>query len=60
MDTIWNCAFGVDHDIQNKRDNVYFDKCEWVFRKTEQLDIFSYLGRNWFQFECIQIFAVFL
>ena len=28
MDTIWQAAYGVDIDVQNKHDNFYFTQCE--------------------------------
>ncbi len=31
MDTIWNCAFGLDIDLQNDLDNEYFYKSEALF-----------------------------
>ena len=31
MDTIWNCAFGLDIDLQNDMDNIYYEKSESVF-----------------------------
>lgn len=32
MDTIWNCAFGVDINIQfDKSKEEYFEKCEAIF-----------------------------
>ena len=44
MDTIWNCAFGADIDIQRKKENEYFDKCEAVFNATIKLRLIHYLG----------------
>jgi cytochrome P450 len=44
MDTIWNCAFGLDIDIQNSRENEYFTRSEEVFAKTENLHFFAYMG----------------
>lgn len=32
MDSIWNCAFGVDANIQTDHDNEYFVKCEKTFQ----------------------------
>nr|ATW72310.1 cytochrome p450 CYP3045C19 [Brachionus calyciflorus] len=32
MDSIWNCAFGVDANIQYNPDNEYFVKCEKTFQ----------------------------
>lgn len=45
MDVIWNCAFGFDIDIQQKDDDLdYFLKSEDVFKKTESLNIFSFIS----------------
>ena len=33
MDTIWNCAFGVDIQVQENPDNEYFLKCENAIRE---------------------------
>lgn len=45
MDTIWNCAFGVDIDVQqSERDIDYFRKSEQFFINTESLNIFSFIG----------------
>ncbi len=46
MDTIWNCAFGIDIDIQNNPENEYFTKCETVFSNTEKQNIFTFLASN--------------
>ena len=47
MDSIWNCAFGIDADIQNNSENEYFDRCEAMFTflaKPKFLDfLLSYL-----------------
>ena len=45
MDTIWNTAFGVDIDVQNKRDNDYFKNCEMLFSSvTLNYDLIRYIG----------------
>ena len=44
MDSIWNCAFGVDQDIQHNKDNEYFKRCEKIFRNTDQLRVIDYIG----------------
>ena len=44
MDTIWNCAFGLDIDVQNQPDNKYFTSCELVFSNSWKLNFQSYLG----------------
>ena len=41
MDTIWNCAFGVDIDLQNKHDNEYFLNAEKFFREVVEFDLRS-------------------
>jgi hypothetical protein len=46
MDTIWNCAFGIDIDIQNNPENEYFTKCEKVFSNTEKQNLFTFLSSN--------------
>lgn len=46
MDTIWNCAFGVDIDFQNNPDNAYYHKCEKVFKQGLKLTVFNYIGSN--------------
>ena len=51
MDTIWNCAFGIDIDIQNNPENEYFTKCEKVFSNTEQQNIFTFLASNNYTFK---------
>lgn len=45
MDSIWNCAFGVDVDFQ-RNESDYFSKCETIFRNFEKLNIFSFVGGN--------------
>lgn len=35
MDSIWNCAFGLDIDLQNdKNENLYFTNSEKIFRES--------------------------
>jgi hypothetical protein len=53
MDTIWNCAFGLDIDIQNNPENDYFNKAEQVFSDTVNLNLLSYIGGRLLQFELI-------
>ena len=38
MDTIWNCAIGLDIDLQNDLDNVYFKQSERVFQMLIKLN----------------------
>lgn len=38
MDTIWNCALGLDIDLQNDLDNIYYKKSESVILFTQNLN----------------------
>jgi hypothetical protein len=44
MDTIWNCAFGIDTDTQNELNNQYYEKSEKVFRNSVDFTMPLYLG----------------
>nr|UOU03263.1 cytochrome P450 3045C8 [Brachionus rubens] len=44
MDSIWNCAFGVDINMQYEKDNEYFTRCEGVFAMLTSLTLPSYFG----------------
>ncbi len=44
MDTIWNCAFGVDIDLQNDTQNEYFTKAEMFFNSFNHLNVIFYAG----------------
>jgi hypothetical protein len=44
MDTIWNCAFGLDIDLQNNPDNQYLQKSEKVFTNAAQFTLPMYIG----------------
>nr|AHL88986.1 cytochrome p450 3045C3 [Brachionus koreanus] len=44
MDSIWNCAFGVDINMQFEKKNDYFSKCEEVFKYSFNLILPQYLG----------------
>jgi hypothetical protein len=46
MDTIWNCAFGLDIDLQNDPNNPYLEKSEAVFRNSINFTKPMYLGSN--------------
>lgn len=46
MDTIWNCAFGIDIDLQNNPDNPYFHKCENHFKIAAEFSLPLYLLSN--------------
>ena len=43
MDTIWSTAFGIDIDLQNKKNNLYFDKCEQFFRNAADVPLIMQL-----------------
>ena len=55
MDTIWNCAFGVDIDIQNNPNNDYFTKCESAFSNSWKMNLPSYFGVYFYEFKEIMI-----
>jgi len=44
MDTIWQAAFGVDIDMQNKHDNFYFSQCEKIVGETANFTIVHYFA----------------
>jgi hypothetical protein len=44
MDTIWGAAFGVDIDLQNNPENIYFSKCERVFKEVSEFGVPQFLG----------------
>lgn len=46
MDTIWNCAFGIDTDLQNDLNNQYFYRAEQIFKRSADLNFPMYLGGN--------------
>ena len=46
MDTIWNCAFGVDIKVQDNIDNEYFVKCERFFKEIGSDNILNFIGSN--------------
>ena len=46
MDAIWNCAFGVDNDLQHNPDNPYFTRSESFFSGSVRFTIENYLGGN--------------
>lgn len=46
MDTIWNCAFGVDIQVQDNPDNEYFVKCEQFFKEIGSDNILNFIGSN--------------
>jgi hypothetical protein len=48
MDTIFNVAFGLDMDLQNKPDNPYFHKCERHFQIAAEFPFIMHLLSNFF------------
>nr|UOU03266.1 cytochrome P450 3045C6-2 [Brachionus rubens] len=44
MDSIWNCAFGVDINMQYQKENEYFNKCEQAFSTSSNFVLPFYLG----------------
>jgi len=59
LDSIWQCAFGVDADAQNKKDDPYYEKCEQAIKNFADLSIFSYLFFLFHEFGH-QVFYAFL
>lgn len=51
MDSIWNCAFGVDINMQYEKENEYFNKCETVFRNSASFTLPLYLGVYFHEFK---------
>nr|UOU03272.1 cytochrome P450 3045C2 [Brachionus rubens] len=50
MDSIWNCAFGVDADIQNNPDNEYYKKCEDLFLFLARPNLLSFIATYFHEF----------
>lgn len=46
MDMIWNCAYGMDMDLQNNPDNEYFHASEQVFKEATKFKFFNILSSN--------------
>ena len=44
MDTIWNCAYGIDIDLQNNPDNEYFHASEKVFSDAVKFKVLNHLS----------------
>ena len=45
MDTIWNCAFGLDINLQfDKSKEEYFEKCEALFDSAVNKNFIIYFG----------------
>jgi len=59
MDTIWNCAFGLDIDLQNNPDNEYFKNSEKVFQMTNSFSLPIFFSSNAFSFFLIKTFNQF-
>nr|QVK45584.1 cytochrome P450 [Brachionus paranguensis] len=51
MDSIWNCAFGVDINMQYEKENDYFSKCEEVFKFSSNLITPQYMGVYFHEFK---------
>lgn len=44
VDTIWNCFFGLDTDVQLSKNNSYTKNFDRFFQDFADYDIFMYLG----------------
>ena len=44
MDTLWNCTYGMDIDVQNNPQNEYFHAAEKVFIEAHQFKVFKFLS----------------
>lgn len=45
LDAIWNCAFGVDIDVQQSVKGIeYYYRCEKFFQNQEDINFFSFIG----------------
>lgn len=40
MDSVWNCAFGIDIECQKNHDNIFFVKAVEFFKNTAKLSPF--------------------
>ncbi len=56
MDTIWNCAFGLDIDLQNNPNNEYFKNSEKVFQMTNSFSLPIFFSSNAFSLFLIKTF----
>ena len=43
MDSIWNCAFGLDVDVQNNPNNIYYTKSEEHFASLVNFPFLYYI-----------------
>ena len=59
MDSIWNCAFGVDINIQYERENEYFKKCEELFKSFANLNFIAILASYFHEFRHIIVKSLF-
>lgn len=46
MDTIWNCAFGLDIDLQNDPENPYLINSNSHFKAFENFSLFTFISCN--------------
>nr|QVK45587.1 cytochrome P450 [Brachionus paranguensis] len=53
MDSIWNCAFGVDAEIQINRDNEYFVNCEKTFQIYGEKNLPILIGMYFHEFRAL-------
>ena len=58
MDSIWNCAFGVDIEMQNNTNNQYFIKCEQVFQQQHQMHAIFYMGSKIITHNYLSIYGI--
>lgn len=48
MDSIWQCAFGVDINMQYDTENEYYDKCEIFFNNKFKTNLPMLIASNIF------------
>ena len=44
MDSIWNCAFGLDNDMQNDPNNLFMEKSVEMVKDTSKFPILRLLS----------------
>ena len=49
MDTIWNCAFGLDNDLQKNPENPYLIHSNQVFKEYENPSFFHIMSCKFFK-----------
>jgi len=59
MDSIWQCAFGIDADTQNKTNDPYFEKSEKVLKELESDSFWTFIYTTFHEFQD-EIFIIFL